>query len=151
MQRREILQWACALVPLAPWHAFSATTAAEMQVFKSRACGCCAAWVGHLREAGFSVSVVDVHSAAVERKRLGMPDRYGSCHTATVDGYVVEGHVPAGDIKRLLGLRPRALGLAVPGMPASAPGMQVPGRHDPYHVLLVDAMGQSRVFASHLG
>ena len=151
MKRREILQWTGALIALAPWAARSATTAAEIQVFKGRSCGCCAVWVRHLREAGFGVAVVDVHSAAVERRRLGMPDRYGSCHTATVGGYVLEGHVPAADIRRLLDMRPKALGLAVPGMPASAPGMEVPGRHEPYQVLLVDAAEQATVFASHRG
>ena len=95
--------------------------------------------------------MLDVYSASVERRRLGMPDRFGSCHTALVDGYVVEGHVPAADIKRLLATRPKALGLSVPGMPASAPGMAVPGWSQPYQVLLIDLAGQASTFASYPG
>jgi hypothetical protein len=95
--------------------------------------------------------VVDVHAAANERRRLGVPEQYGSCHTSVVAGYVIEGHVPAADITRLLVIRPRALGLAVPGMPASSPGMAVPGRRDPYNVLLIDAAGRSSIFARYSG
>lgn len=102
-----------------------------------------------MKSAGFAVRVVEVHDAGVERSRLGMPDRYASCHTATIGGYVLEGHVPAAEVKRLLAARPKAIGLAVPGMPQSAPGMDVPGRNDPYQVVLVDPAGQSTVFASY--
>ena len=102
-----------------------------------------------MKSAGFNVRVAQVHNAAVERKRLGMPQRYGSCHTATVDGYVLEGHVPADEVKQLLATKPKALGLAAPGMPPTAPGMETPGRKDPYQVLLVDASGESSVFASY--
>ena len=95
--------------------------------------------------------MLDVHNASVERRRLGMPDRFGSCHTALVDDYVIEGHVPAAEIERLLATRPKALGLSVPGMPVSAPGMAVPGRSQPYHVLLIDLAGQAATFASYGG
>ena len=78
-----------------------------------------------------------------------MPDRFGSCHTATVDGYAIEGHVPAAEVKRLLSMRTKAIGLAVPSMPPSAPGMDVRGRRDPYQVLLIDVSGQSSVFANY--
>jgi hypothetical protein len=134
-----------------PGFAQATAPKAEVQVFKSRNCSCCAVWVGHLREAGFKVSVLDVHNASVERRRLGMPDRFGSCHTARVDGYVIEGHVPAADMERLLATRPKALGLSVPGMPVSAPGMAVPGRSEPYQVLLIDLAGQATTFASYRG
>ncbi len=102
-----------------------------------------------MRVAGFTVKVTEVNDTAATRKRLGLPDRYGSCHTATVGGYVLEGHVPAAEVKRLLSSKPKAIGLAVPGMPPSAPGMDVPERKDPYQVLLIDAAGQSSVFASY--
>jgi len=102
-----------------------------------------------MRAAGFSVKVTEVDDTTAARKRLDLPDRFGSCHTATVAGYVLEGHVPAAEVKRLLAQRPKALGLAVPGMPPSAPGMDVPGRKDPYDVLLISADGQSRVFAAY--
>lgn len=151
MKRRETPQRTGALVALAPWAARSVTTAAEIQVFNGRSCGCCAVWIGHLQEADCGVALVDVHNAAAERRRLGMPDRYGSCHTATVGGYVIEGQVPAADIKRRLDTSPQFLGRAVPGMHASALGMEVPGRHQPYQVLLVDAVGQATIFASHRG
>jgi hypothetical protein len=102
-----------------------------------------------MRAAGFTVRVTEVNDTTAARKRLGLPDRYGSCHTATVGGYVLEGHVPAAEVKRLLASKPKAIGLAVPGMPPSAPGMDVPGRKDPYEVLLVDVSGQSSVFARY--
>ena len=121
----------------------------EVEVFRSASCGCCGAWVDHLRQAGFPVKETLVGDTTAARQRLGMPDRFGSCHTATVAGYVLEGHVPAPEVRRLLALRPRALGLAVPGMPPSAPGMDVPGRHDPYEVLLVERSGAAQVFARH--
>lgn len=78
-----------------------------------------------------------------------MPDSYASCHTATIEGHVLEGHVPAAEVKRLLAAKPKAIGLAVPGMPESAPGMDVPGRKEPYRVVLVGQVGQSTVFAGY--
>lgn len=151
MRRRVLLKRLVVLGASLPGFALAATPKPEVQVFKSRTCSCCAVWVGHLREAGFKVAVLDVHNASVERRRLGMPDRFGSCHTALVDGYVIEGHVPAAEIERLLATRPKALGLSVPGMPASAPGMAVPGRSQPYQVLLIDLAGQASTFASYRG
>jgi hypothetical protein len=151
MRRRELLESLVAIGVSLPGLALAATPKPEVQVFKSRTCSCCAVWVGHLREAGFKVAVLDVHNASVERRRLGMPDRFGSCHTALVDDYVIEGHVPAAEIERLLATRPKALGLSVPGMPVSAPGMAVPGRSQPYHVLLIDLAGQAATFASYGG
>src|SRR5690606_24523074 len=106
----------------------------EVHVFKSPYCGCCGAWVDHLKAAGFAVKVTEVGDTTAARKRLGMPDKFGSCHTATVAGYVLEGHVPADEVKRMLAEKPKAVGLAVPGMPPSSPGMDVPGRTDPYDV-----------------
>lgn len=147
MNRRHFL-CAAALTALSGLPAWG-TKLPEVHVFKSRTCGCCGAWVAHLQSAGFAAKVTEVDDTTAARKRLGMPDRFGSCHTATVGGYVLEGHVPAADVKRLLATQPRALGLAVPGMPPSAPGMDVPGRKDPYQVLLVDVAGRASVFASY--
>ena len=149
MKRRHFLSGAGALAAVAALPALAAMPSAEVQVFKSRTCNCCAAWVEHLRSAGFAVRVAEVNSAAVERKRLGMPDRFGSCHTATVAGYVLEGHVPAAEVKRLLAAKPRAIGLAVPSMPVGAPGMEMGARKDPYQVLLVELTGQASVYASY--
>jgi len=149
MNRRHFFLSAGALAVISALPAMAASPTAPVQVFKSPTCGCCGAWVEHMRAAGFTVKVTEVDDAPAERRRLGLPDRYGSCHTATVAGYVLEGHVPAAEVKRLLAARPVALGLAVPGMPLSAPGMDIPGRKDPYDVLLIGAAGQSKVFATY--
>ncbi|HYF58088.1 MAG TPA: DUF411 domain-containing protein [Burkholderiaceae bacterium] len=124
---------------------------ATIEVWKDPNCGCCKDWIAHLEREGFAVVAHDVGNAAA-RRRLGMPERYGSCHTATVGGYVLEGHVPAADVRRLLAQRPDALGLAVPGMPVGSPGMDGPiygGRRDPYDVLRVARDGSAAVFASY--
>lgn len=149
MNRRHFFKLAGSLVTLSALPAFAAAPAPEVQVFKSPSCGCCGSWIAHMRAAGFTVNVTEVVDTTAARKRLGLPDRYASCHTATVGGYVLEGHVPASEVKRLLAAKPKARGLAVPGMPLSAPGMDVPGRKDPYDVLLVDTAGQSSVFARY--
>lgn len=149
MNRHHFLSGGGALAVLMALPALGASPLPEVRVFKSPACGCCGAWAAHMRSAGFSVSVTEVSSAAAERKRLGMPERFGSCHTATVGGYVVEGHVPAAEVKRLLAIKPKAIGLAAPGMPPSSPGMDVPGRKDPYQVLLVADSEASSVFANY--
>ena len=118
-------------------------------VHRSPTCGCCMNWVAHLRDAGFEVEVRNEADMRAVKTRLGVPDDMRSCHTAEVDGYFVEGHVPAADIKRLLAERPSAQGLAVPGMPLGSPGMEHPAGHvQPYDVMLVDADG-NRVHSSH--
>lgn len=121
----------------------------EMEIWRSPTCGCCGDWIEHLSAAGFPVKVRMVQDTAPTRQRLGMPGRYGSCHTGLVDGYVIEGHVPAGDIRRLLSERPDAIGLAVPGMPVGSPGMEMGSQRDPYDVLLVVADDAASVFASY--
>lgn len=120
----------------------------EVEVWKDPNCGCCTAWIAHLRDAGFTVSAHNVRGTAAAREKLGMPQRYGACHTAKVGRYVVEGHVPASDIKRLLEQNPDAVGLAVPGMPAGSPGMEGPPPQR-YQTLLIDRSGQATVFAEH--
>lgn len=122
--------------------------AAAVEVFKSPYCGCCGKWVEHLRQNGFEVKTHDVEDVPAARQKLGMPDRLGSCHTAKVGGYVVEGHVPATDIQRLLKEKPKALGLAVPSMPPGSPGMES-AKPMPYQTLLVQSDGSTRVFAQH--
>jgi hypothetical protein len=119
-------------------------------VHKSESCGCCKLWVSHLEQAGFVVQVVNEDNLGPTKQRVGVPYGMGSCHTAEVEGYFVEGHVPAADIQRLLRERPRAKGLTVPGMPAGSPGMEVPsGQVDPYDVFLVAEDGSTSVFAHH--
>ena len=150
MKRRLFLNVSGALVVLAALPTRAAIEPAKVvQLFKSATCGCCDNWANHMRSAGFAVQVTDVADMTAARKRLGMPDRFGSCHTAIIEGYAIEGHVPAIEVKRLLDMKVKAIGLAVPGMPPSAPGMDVRGRRDPYQVLLIDASGQSSVFANY--
>jgi hypothetical protein len=121
-----------------------------IDVYKDPSCGCCVKWVEHLRRNGFTASVMDVPDLDAFKKRVGVPAALASCHTALIDGYVVEGHVPATEIRRLLSDRPKALGLAIPGMPAAAPGMDVP-KAPGYDVLLFQADGTSRVYRSYPG
>jgi hypothetical protein len=125
-----------------------AQSSSPVEVFKSPYCGCCGKWVEHLRQAGFEVKVWDAADVPAARKKLSMPDRLSSCHTAKVAGYVVEGHVPARDIQRLLADKPKALGLAVPSMPPGSPGMENP-RPIAYETLLVQADGSTSVYARH--
>lgn len=121
----------------------------DVTVYKSPTCGCCAEWVAHLRRHGFRVKVEDVADLQPIKARYGVPAPLQSCHTGLVDGYVVEGHVPADLIERLLRERPLVVGLAVPGMPVGSPGMEVPGaRADRYQVVTFDRSGRTGVFAT---
>ncbi|KFC63478.1 hypothetical protein FG94_04190 [Massilia sp. LC238] len=124
---------------------FAMAAAPVIEVFKSESCGCCAAWVDHLKANGFAPKVSNVANPSDYRERGGIPNELGSCHTAMVQGYAIEGHVPASDIKRLLAEKPKAKGLAVPAMPLGSPGMEGP-RKDPFDVLLVQANGKTKVF-----
>lgn len=123
-----------------------------VQVWKDPSCGCCGDWMRHLQAAGFQTQVHEVGNTAA-RKRLKMPEKLASCHTALVAGYTLEGHVPAREIQRLLRDKPAGVvGLAVPGMPVGSPGMDGPaygGRQDAYDVLLVAADGSTRVYQSY--
>ena len=147
--RRRLLQAALLL----PFAALAAPPQRQqVEVWKSPYCGCCKDWITHLESEGFTVIAHEVDDLDAARKRLGMPARYGSCHTARVGGYLLEGHVPAREIRRLLAEKPKAIGLAVPGMPVGSPGMDGPaygGRRDPYDVLLVQGERNARVFAAY--
>lgn len=143
MNRRQLLQ-ALAVLPLGV--TLSAQAALPpVQVYKSAGCGCCEEWIKHLQVNGFSVQAQDVPDTGVYRQRFGIPQELGSCHTARVAGYALEGHVPAADIKRLLKEKPQAAGLAVPSMPLGSPGMEGP-RKDPYDVFLVGKKGERSVY-----
>ena len=121
-----------------------------VEVYKSATCGCCSKWVEHLQANGFTVHTTNREDLAELKAKHGVPRRVQSCHMAVVSGYVVEGHVPAADVQRLLKERPAVIGLAVPGMPIGSPGMEVQGRKaQPFDVLAFDKDGQTRVFASH--
>ena len=148
MNRRQALLGLLALPAVA--RIAPAATLPTVVVNKTPTCGCCGLWVKHLQAAGFMVEVHDFENLGPIKERVGVPFGMGSCHTAEVDGYFVEGHVPADDIKRLLRERPEAKGLTVPGMPAGSPGMEVPsGRVDRYDVLLIGKDGAASVFATH--
>jgi hypothetical protein len=116
-----------------------------IEVYKSATCGCCKEWVRHLEANGFRVNAHDVANPSDYRTKFGIPDQFGSCHSAKVQGYALEGHVPASDIKRLLAAKPKARGLAVPAMPMGSPGMDGP-RKDPYDVYLVQDGGKTSVY-----
>ncbi len=156
--RRALLR-AFAVAALAPAalavsRAVDAQALPEIEVWKSPTCGCCKDWIKHLEANGFKVKAVDVADSRFVRAKFGMPAQLGSCHTGLVGGYVVEGHVPAREIKRLLREKPKALGISVPGMPIGSPGMDGPvynGVKDPYNVLLVQANGTARIYASYDG
>jgi len=120
-----------------------------IDVYKSPTCGCCNKWIDHLKANGFGVRSYDTDNVAQHKARLGVPPGYGSCHTAEVDGYVIEGHLPAREIKRLLKERPRARGLVVPAMPVGSPGMEADGRKDPYKVFLVNRNGSTRTYVQY--
>jgi hypothetical protein len=123
----------------------------KVTVTKDPSCGCCSGWVDHLKQAGFPIEIVETAEISRVKARLGVPRALASCHTAEVGGYVIEGHVPAGSIKRLLDEKPQAAGLAVPGMPVGSPGMEVEGMEpDTYEVVLFGPAGQ-RTFAHYRG
>jgi len=148
ISRRRLLSLACAGVAAyaLPVHANMLLRRPPVQVFKTPDCGCCHPWMAHLQQHGYAVTATDLPNTRPIRQRHGLPERLASCHTAVVGGYVIEGHVPAQDIDRLLAARPRALGLAVPGMVVGSPGMEVGDRVDPYEVLLVSTTGTTTVF-----
>ena len=141
--KRLLRQAALAAALCTPMFAMAA--APVIDVFKSESCGCCGAWVEHLKANGFTPRVANVANPSDYRERGGIPNALGSCHTAMIQGYAIEGHVHAADIKRLLAQKPKAKGLAVPAMPLGSPGMEGP-RKDPYDVLLVQANGKTAVF-----
>ena len=127
----------------------TAAHAATMTVYKHPSCGCCVKWIEHVEKHGFTVKTVATEDMMAVKKRLGVPDAQVSCHTTKVGNYVVEGHVPAADIKRLLAQKPKARGIAVAGMPMGAPGMEHGDHRQPYSTMLIGTDGETSVFASH--
>ncbi|WP_420227698.1 DUF411 domain-containing protein [Pigmentiphaga litoralis] len=129
-----------------------AQSATTIDVWKTPECGCCKDWIKHLQSNGFQVVAHDVGDTSEMRRKLSMPEQYGSCHSGSVNGYALEGHVPAKEIRRLLRERPAAVGLSVPAMPLGAPGMDGPeyqGRSFPYEVLLVGKNGKTSVYQAY--
>ena len=153
LSRRHLLLTALPLagaVLVAP-RLVRAATGTPVEVWKDPNCGCCHDWIEHMQANGFTFTIHDTGNNAV-RARLGLPQKLGSCHTALVGGYLIEGHVPASDVRALLQQKPKALGLTVPGMPVGSPGMDgaaYGNRRDPYDVLLVGRDGTTRIFKSY--
>jgi hypothetical protein len=144
------LRWAFAALLITTVTAAAQQPSGIVDVYKTPTCGCCSKWVEHLRANGFSVRTTDVESTGPVQARHGVPPEVRSCHTAIVNGYVVEGHVPATEVKRLLKERPRVAGIAVAGMPAGSPGMEMPGVDaQPYYVVSFDRGGKVDVFATY--
>lgn len=121
-----------------------------INVYKTATCGCCSAWIDHLKSNGFEVVAHNVDDPGTVRAKFGIAEQYGSCHTGVVNGYAIEGHVPAASIRKLLKEKPRASGLAVPGMPMGSPGMEG-HRKDAYDVLLVSKDGKATPYTRHKG
>ena len=152
LTRRGFIAVAAAALPLIGIiSAGNASSTPKIAVFKDPSCGCCGAWVDHLRAAGFAVEVVETRNLDAVKTRLGVPENLAACHTAEIGGYVIEGHVPATAIRRLLDEKPGAVGLAVPGMPVGSPGMEVAGSApDTYEVILF-GKGSQQQFARFEG
>jgi len=138
-----------AITPLAIASLATPAAAAVINVVKTASCGCCGKWVEHLRKHGHDVRVTNVADVTPTAKRLGVPDDLRSCHTSSVGGYAIEGHVPAADIVRLLKEKPKAAGIAVPGMVAGSPGMEMGGQKPAYQTILFTRDGKRKVFAQH--
>lgn len=123
----------------------------KMTVTRDPNCGCCGSWVEHIKAAGFPVDVVQVNDVMPLKAKLGVPEALMSCHTAEIGGYVIEGHVPAEAVKRLLVERPKAIGIAVPGMPVGSPGMEVVGQAPQSYEIAIFSAGKQHVFARYRG
>jgi hypothetical protein len=132
-----------------PAQAGKAPPATKITVYKDPNCGCCHSWIEHLRKHGFEVAVRDTNDVSGAKRSGGVPPHLQTCHTAFVNGYVVEGHVPSADIRRMLDEKPRIAGIGVAGMPAGSPGMEVGGLKDKYDVIAFNRDGTTRVFARH--
>ena len=135
--------------PLAIASLAAPAAAAVINVVKTASCGCCGKWVEHMKKAGHDVRVTNVEDVTPTARRLGVPDDLRSCHTSSVGGYAIEGHVPAADIARLLREKPKAAGLSVPGMVAGSPGMEMGSNKPPYQIIIFTRDGKRKVFAQH--
>lgn len=134
---------------MTPFSVSAAEGLPTVTVYKSPTCGCCKDWVTHMESNGFTVKVFNVRDVTPYKRINGVTPELASCHTAVVDGYIIEGHVPAEDIVRLLKERPEVKGVSVPGMPVGSPGMEMGSRKDPYSVVTFDKAGNITVFARH--
>lgn len=148
LKRRHFLALSAATIFM-PWAAPAKSP--EMTIWKSPTCGCCGKWVDHLRQSGFSAVINETDQTGLDavKDRFSVPENLRACHTATIGGYVIEGHVPADDIRLLLSYAPEATGLAVPGMPIGSPGMEMGEEVEPYATYAFSKIGDVQVFARH--
>lgn len=137
------------LAALNPAYAEENAAANEITVYRSPTCGCCENWEDHIKDSHFSIKDNVSDDMQAIKKKYGVPDQLGSCHTAIIGGYVIEGHVPAKDIEKLLKEKPNVVGLSAPGMPMGSPGMEMGNRKDDYRVMSFDKDGNFKVFAEH--
>ncbi|NJK80602.1 MAG: DUF411 domain-containing protein [Chloroflexaceae bacterium] len=143
-----VLLAACAAPATVP--AINEQLVRTMTVYKSPSCGCCTNWIGYVEEHGYTVTVEEVPDLAPVKTQYNIPPTVQSCHTALIDGYIIEGHVPVEDIERLLTERPDVVGIAVPGMPVGSPGMEVASSTpQPFNVMTFDRAGATEVFSSY--
>lgn len=151
MDRRRLLLSAAGAVAALSAPVFAKPAAPlAIKVYKDPSCGCCGAWVDHLKSAGFTVTVEERADLSELKEKLGVPSDLASCHTGVINGFAIEGHVPAADIKRLIKTRTKGNGLAVAGMPVNSPGMEMAGApNEAYTVWLFQANGKRRAFAKH--
>jgi len=129
--------------------AHSDETVTEMTVYRSPTCGCCGKWIEHVSKNGFKVKDIVSDDMQAIKQKLGLPEQLASCHTAVVDGHIVEGHVPAADIRKMLTEKTNIAGITAPGMPMGSPGMEMGGKQDDYQVISYDSAGNTQVFAEH--
>ena len=146
---KSLVRLVAALVVFSATHVMAGEELPTVEVYKSPSCGCCEQWVAHMRQNGFKVNIHNVRDVTPVRENAGVPEAMASCHTAVVGGYAIEGHVPAADVKRLLRDRPKAAGIAVPGMVQGSPGMEQGQGKDAYSVVLFNKGGGNSVFAQH--
>jgi hypothetical protein len=146
MKKIVLIFWAFALLPFA---SSQAELTKDIVVYKSPDCTCCSKWVRYLESEGYEVEAIDTRDVYAWKKKYGVPEKLAACHTAVIDGYVVEGHATDRDIKRLLLIRPEIKGIAIPGMPIGTPGMESGNRREPYDVMTFDEEGNTEVFVRH--
>ncbi|MCQ8104053.1 DUF411 domain-containing protein [Methylomonas sp. SURF-2] len=139
----------CLLSALLLASSMAAVAEKEMTVYRSPTCGCCGKWITHVKQHHFAVKDIVSDDMQAIKQKFGVPAELSSCHTAIVDGYVIEGHVPAADIEKLLQTKPAVVGISAPGMPMGSPGMEMGGRRDDYTVVSFDKDGKAEVFSEH--
>jgi hypothetical protein len=137
------------ILAIVVWPIINSDQGPQVVIYKSPTCGCCKEWASYLEDNGFNVTQIDTNNMGSVKLNQGIPQQLASCHTALINGYVVEGHVPVEAIRRMLKEKPAIKGIAVPGMPAGSPGMEQGGRKNPYNVMAIQRDGTAKIFESY--